>query len=439
MDHRLFNRLKRYLSRSRLYVLGTEVKWRTVDCWKRLDRLHLDRAVVSLSPTGPPKGAVLLSYFIDPFLDPASPTVHGHPQYWVSAQIARHFLDLGYAVDVISYRNQAFHPDRAYDVVIDARHNMERLRSCVPERCLKIFLIDSANILFHNAAEARRLLALQQRRGTTLPARRYERPNRGIEFADCGVMFGNEFTLSTFRYAGRPLYRVPIPCQTTYAWPEDKRWDQVRRSFVFFSSGGMVHKGLDLVLEAFAGMPDYGLTVCGPVEEEEDFCAAYRKELFETSNIRTLGWVDVQGRGFLDMAHSSIGLVYPSCSEGGASAALTCMQTGLIPIVSYESSVDMLDFGLQLKQCTVEDIREAASTLASLPTALLERRARETWQYARAHFTRERFAEEFGRLMAVLLDLPAEHLSYDRLTTRSPEREPVRLLHGNPRSRHAAE
>lgn len=280
---------------------------------------------------------------------------------------------------------------------------------------------------------------MQQRRGTTLPARRYERPNRGIEFADCGVMFGNEFTLSTFRYAGRPLYRVPIPCQTTYAWPEDKRWDQVRRSFVFFSSGGMVHKGLDLVLEAFAGMPDYGLTVCGPVEEEEDFCAAYRKELFETSNIRTLGWVDVQGRGFLDMAHSSIGLVYPSCSEGGASAALTCMQTGLIPIVSYESSVDMLDFGLQLKQCTVEDIREAASTLASLPTALLERRARETWQYARAHFTRERFAEEFGRLMAVLLDLPAEHLSYDRLTTRSPEREPVRLLHGNPRSRHAAE
>ena len=33
----------------------------------------------------------------------------------------------------------------------------------------------------------------------------------------------------------------------------------------------MVHKGLDLVLEAFAGMPEYHLTVCGPVAKEKDF------------------------------------------------------------------------------------------------------------------------------------------------------------------------
>src|SRR5579884_4203789 len=200
-DRRPVNRLKRYLSRSRLYVFGTEVKWRTLDCWKRLDRTCADRAVVRLPGMGATKGSVLLSYFVDPFLDPERLVAQSHPQYWVSAQLARHFIDLGYTVDVISYRNQAFQPEKPYDIVIDARHNLERLCPNLPDHCLKIFLIDSANILFHNAAEASRLLALQQRRGITLQARRHERPNRGIECADCGVMFGNEFTLSTFRYA----------------------------------------------------------------------------------------------------------------------------------------------------------------------------------------------------------------------------------------------
>ena len=37
----------------------------------------------------------------------------------------------------------------------------------------------------------------------------------------------------------------------------------------------MVHKGLDLVLEAFVAMPEYHLTVCGKVSSEKDFEDAY--------------------------------------------------------------------------------------------------------------------------------------------------------------------
>ncbi len=41
---------------------------------------------------------------------------------------------------------------------------------------------------------------------------------------------------------------------------------------MWFGSGGMIHKGLDLVLEVFARMQEYHLHICGPVHHEEDFC-----------------------------------------------------------------------------------------------------------------------------------------------------------------------
>ena len=116
-----------------------------------------------------------------------------------------------------------------------------------------------------------------------------------IEHADCAAVLGNEFTISTYTYANKPIYRVPISAPFLYPWPEGKDFEACRRHFLWFGSHGFVHKGLDLVLDAFAEMPDYHLTVCGPIREEieKDFEKAFYKELYQTSNIRTLGWVDI--------------------------------------------------------------------------------------------------------------------------------------------------
>src|SRR5262249_9903680 len=137
--------------------------------------------------------SVLLSYIIDPFLleqGQAVSTAHTHD--WESLQIASTFLEMGYGVDVISFLNREFVPRKHYSVVIDARHNIERLAPSLPKDCLKIMHIDSAHILFHNHAEAGRLLDLQQRRGITLRPRRWEMPNLCIEHADCATVLGNE-------------------------------------------------------------------------------------------------------------------------------------------------------------------------------------------------------------------------------------------------------
>ena len=143
---------------------------------------------------------------------------------------------------------------------------MIELQNSINEDCVKILHIDTAHWLFHNTAEHQRLLALQQRRKLTLPTRRSLKPNSAIECADYATILGNEFTISTYQYANKPLYRVPISAPVEYPWPEDKDFDASRRHFLWFGSVGFVHKGLDLVLEAFAEMPDYQLTVCGPID-----------------------------------------------------------------------------------------------------------------------------------------------------------------------------
>lgn len=355
------------------------------------------RRIVSLQPNRPAVGNVLISYILKPFLlKPGEPIPTSHTHYWECLQMAKTFLEMGYCVDVIRFDNDVFLPRKDYAFFIETRWNLQRSAPYLSKDCIKIFHADTAHLLFHNAAEANRILALQQRRGVTLMPRRFEAPNKAIEHADCAIVLGNEFTLSTYRYTQKPLYRVPISSQVTYPCPEEKDFEACRKHFLWFGSGGLVHKGLDLLLDAFAQMPDYHLTICGPINKEEDFVKEFYKELYQTPNIHTVGWVDLDSQNFINILNSCIGIVYPSCSEGGGGCVINCMHAGLIPLVSYEASVDVSDdYGVIFKECSIEEIKSSIQMISSLPAQKLKQMARNSWEFARANHTRERFAQVY--------------------------------------------
>lgn len=358
-----------------------------------------------MEPAGPSRGRVLLSYMGPAYfrLPADSPEVRAHTRVWECRQIAQTFVDLGYTVDVIDWRNDVFIPRHPYRVFIDVRHNMERLAHLLGPNCLKVFHVDVAHMVFRNWAECTRLKALWERRGIVLPVARFEQPNQAIEFADCAVVLGNEFTLGTYRYAGKPLYRIWISCPALYPSPADKDFERCRHRFVWFGSGGFVHKGLDLVLEAFAELPQLELTVCGPIESEEAFRRAYWRELYETPNIHAVGWVDVEGERFREITRTSVAVVYASAAEGQCGAVVNCMHAGLIPVISYESGVDVDGFGWLLRRGTVEEIKEAVLEVAATPAEELRRRAVCAWEQARRFHTREAFARRYRKLAELLL------------------------------------
>jgi glycosyltransferase involved in cell wall biosynthesis len=280
---------------------------------------------------------------------------------------------------------------------------MQRLAPILPQNCIKIFLIDVAHNLFNSCAELNRLIALQKRRRVTLRPRRFEMPNLAIEHADCAIMIGNQWTESTFSYINKQIYHLPNSSMLTFSWTEEKEIDACRKSFLWLGSFGLVHKGLDLVLEAFAEMPDYHLTICGPIKREPDFEQAFYKELYQTPNIHTIGWIDISSTEFKDILKSCIGGVYASCSEGQSGSVITYLHAGLIPIISRECGVNIGDFGVCLSDCSIEEIKASVRWVANQPAQTLKQMTRKAWEYARANHTKEKFTEEYQSIVEQII------------------------------------
>lgn len=360
--------------------------------------------IVALSANNQNNGDVLLSYITQPFnLNEDDPRFYSHTNQWECKQIANNWLNHGYNVDIIDWDNSTFLPKKDYSVFIDIHSNMERIAPLLGKTCKKILHITGAHWQFQNNAENKRLSALMERKGITLQPRRQVPPSLGIEFADCATILGNTFTQSTFAYAKKPLY--PIPLSTTIQFPiyKNKDMEKIRKNFLWFGSYGMVHKGLDLLLDTFCDLSDCNLTICGPVNEEADFEKTYYKELYLLPNIKTLGFTDVRSEQFQAIIENTCALIYPSCSEGQAGSVITCLHAGLIPIISYESGVDVEDFGIILKKNSVDEIINSIRDISQKPEMELQQMSKNAWQYARTRHTHEKFAECYDSFVNMII------------------------------------
>ena len=363
---------------------------------KVLKSLAKDKAVVRLRPGkgAPSRGCVVISYLTWPFSRNIAPgKMRGHTNAGEVLSMAKVFTELGCRVEICDWDNKKYTPPKDAIVAIDIHSNLEKWM--LPEGCLRVLHATGAHWSFQNKAEERRVEGLKRRRGLALRPVRKSNPSRAAECADHIVVLGNEFTEETFRFAGKPITRIPISSAYEFPFPEDRVHEEARRRFLWIGSYGMVHKGLDLVLEAFAGMPDLELTVCGRPEKEEDFYRLYEKELRRSPNIRFHGWLDMSSPEFAEIARTHASVVYPSCSEGGGGSVIHCMHAGMIPVCTRESSVDLNDFGVLIADGTVASVQKAALKVALMSPSEVERRARSSWEHVRAVHTRNHFERNY--------------------------------------------
>ncbi|MCQ8894112.1 MAG: glycosyltransferase [Methanolinea sp.] len=369
---------------------------------KTINRL-LKWDIITLKAENSAKKNVLLSYITLPFrIGADNPAFYTHTNTWECLQIAKTWLNHGFNVDIIDWDNHSFVPKKDYDVFIDIHSNMERIAPLLKKNCLKILHITGSHWSFQNNAEMKRLSELKIRKGVQLKPRRQVPPSLGIEYADCATILGNKFTQSTFAYSGKPLYQIPL--STTVQFPFFvKDFNKIRKNYLWLGSSGMVHKGLDLVLDAFSQMPDYHLFICGPVDQEKDFHDLYYKELYQSQNIETMGFIDIRSDKFLNIIKNTCALIYPSCSEGQAGSVITCLHAGLIPVISEQSGVDIDGFGILLNNNSIEEIISSIKYLSNKPKEELESMSRNAWDYARIHHTRENFAKCYNTFVDDIL------------------------------------
>lgn len=368
------------------------------------DKKHVDRQVIRFSPATKAKGHVLISYIIESFIiDSDDPVYRSHTHYWETRQMVNTFVELGYAVDLISYRNKSFRPERKYSIFIGARTNFDNISAQLNDACKQVAHLDTAHWLTNNFNAYGRLYDLCQRRKVALNSgiRLIER-NRAIENADLATVLGNRFTINSYAYAGKAIHRIPISSPISFEWT-GRNVNEIRNNYIWFGSSGFVHKGLDLVLEAFAGLPDYHLFVCGPLEMDKAFLQEFHRELYETKNIHTVGWVDIHDAKFKDIMDNCLGIVYPSCAEGGGGSVIDCMRGGVIPLVSYESSVDVGENGIVLKKSSLAEVREEVIRLSNMAAEELREMSHETWKFASSMHTQKVFAQKYREFVLDVL------------------------------------
>jgi glycosyltransferase involved in cell wall biosynthesis len=329
---------------------------------KQLARRLLPPVYRNVNQTSHSKRCLVL-YITRPFRETIASTIHQNR--WQVRELARIVGEFGYNVDVIDWYHSHARLRGSYELVIDVRpgHNAV-YQSHIADGGIRVGFLTTSNPAVSNRAERDRLDRIARSRGMRLKPRWYIPPFSRQTLESCGAVWliGNRQTLST--YGEFVLPPVSLVQNTGYPFlhstvPSRKS----PKSFLFLGSRGQVHKGLDLLLEAFAGLQQLKLYVCGHFAAERDFCEAYRKELFQTANIVPVGFLDITGDRFRSLAAECSYVVMPSCAEGTSGSVLTGMSAGLIPLVSRECGFDDGDVH-HLEECSVACIRDTVESLS---------------------------------------------------------------------------
>jgi glycosyltransferase involved in cell wall biosynthesis len=359
--------------------------------------LHRKPEIVSIPASGdvPFRGRVLYSYLKDPLLPQPATYFDGHTNKWESREIARLLVNLGYQVDAVDWSAGEIAFSEDYQVVFDIHLRQQALLPRMPD-ALRLLHLTGSDWRYQNRAELVRVRNLEARRGRRYAPRRQvahsDLMERALEVADHCSLIGNEHTLSTYPAAySHKFTKVPVTASPSFVKSADELVPN-EREFLWFFGGGLVHKGLDLVLEAFARDPSLRLNVIGDVAAESDFVEIYRKELFELENITVHGFLTPNEPRFRRILEKCFCFIAPSCSESISTAAATCMQVGLYPLVSRDTGISLPQgTGTYLEQCSIEEILSAAATLKATDRDTLREQIRLTQFFAQREYSRPNF------------------------------------------------
>lgn len=285
---------------------------------------------------------VLLSYITLPFKKDS----FSHTNYFEVQSIARAFNELDYIVDVIDYESSAQIDLAEYDVIC----GFGDIFRCFFEKSNKlkiktIYYAAGMHVCHQNRATLQRLNDVYLKKNIWLgkSARFVEKTwTHQTSLVDGIIALGNiECYNSYAQYYNGPIFSIQAPFYMTQDAISilNSRNYNTHKSFLWFGSSGLIHKGLDLLLDYFSQHPSLQLHICGNIEFEKEFVKVYQNELYGLSNICTHGFIDISDNKFCEILQQTSFIIYPSCSEGGSPSVVTAVGNGaLIPLVSKESS-----------------------------------------------------------------------------------------------------
>lgn len=309
---------------------------------------------------------VLISYVTTPFLKKGGVS-HSN---WLECQTAAEIFDqLGYCVDVIPLTASAKGIDiEKYTFVYGLGEVLIEAFRCPKIRT--IVYAPGCSSRYSRPATLKALRRFYDSHGMFIPesSRLCLDFSEVLYFADLIIALGNDFVAETYRVDG---LRQNIRSLKAFHYDVydinliEKDFTRAKGSFLWFGSKGVVHKGLDIVLDIFRKRKDINLIICGAGPRESAFFECYEKELGNSiCNIKNLGFIDLKGSLFKEVMDECCAVLSPSASEGGAVAVLNVMANGgLVPIVSRSTGLDADKYGFVFDELSTACVEEQIDRL----------------------------------------------------------------------------
>ena len=333
--------------------------------------------------------SALISYIIYPFIDGIKNYHSNNRECFVIAEILR---ELEFNVDIIHWDNTTYIPNKNYEVVIDNHNNLERLKPYLSESTRKIFHATNANWLYQNWVEYGLYYEFFLKKGVSIAPPRIMSFANSVEYCDFISIFGNEFTKSTYGSYSHKAHQLPMSITISPEINTEKDFSSAKSKFVWLNSHGALLKGLDIVIDVFTKQPHRELYICGDLNRDAAFRDAISILLSQAPNIKTVGWVDVDGDLFKEITSKCAWVLSTSFSEGGGGSTLNCMAKGLIPVVTKSSSLTLPEnTGFYLQENTVSELADLLKKISVLDECELKKMSFNSYQFVSSNHTIENF------------------------------------------------
>lgn len=334
-----------------------------------------------------------------------------HANILHATQMIHYFIRLGYCVDFCHYADKMafkFLGHKKYDVIIGQGTSYKDfcINSSIP---IRINFITENHPLVVDIKYKERLDYFKKRHPNIDSNPSIRRMGvidvEQFEISTHGILMNSDFNARNFKE-----FDVLRRINSNSIYNEKWKFNDIdmaeaisnnRENILWFGSGGLIHKGLDILIDAMREMPNMQLNCYGIRKEEYSLF-----DRLKAKNTYNRGRINVMSDAFnkeVVLKHNFI--VFPSCSEGMSTAVATCMAYGIIPIITKECGFVPTDYMITLEDFHVECIKNAIIETLKMSNDEILKLRRNCFEYAREQFSLKKFDESFEIIMDEILEV----------------------------------
>ena len=172
-----------------------------------------------------------------------------------------------------------------------------------------------------------------------------------------------------------------------------------RNNLLWFGSLGIIHKGLDILIDTVDILSEYKLSCFGIDKREYEL---FKK--LKNKNTIDCGTINVLSDAFYEKVILNFNFViFPSCSEGMSTAIATCMAHGIIPIITKECGFESDPCIIELDDFKIESIISTIRRIEKMSIDEILEMREKCYYYARNNFSLNNFDINFRNIMNQIL------------------------------------